>query len=143
MFLIVFVQNNAKNVSFKLHKISVNEMLKVELLELLNDTRFVFKVKLNMLFLANSDMLILNPLPLTSLSFSTAKECQELQDQLSDILKRAKQHLLTASSDVVPSPSDLANLCIAILINLEDFASLESGRMTAVMLLIRSFYEQN
>ncbi|XP_039263489.2 integrator complex subunit 8-like [Styela clava] len=103
-----YIRDHGKSLSFKLHKISANELLRIELLELINDP---------------------------SLKFSSESECHELREQLSDVIKRAIQHLSSRTSDVVPSPPELADLSIALLLNLEgasffdSFASQSDGQV--------------
>lgn len=97
--LLAYVRDHGKALSFKLQKIAVNELLRLEILELLQDQ---------------------------TLKFSGDKECRELREQLSETLKRAKQHLAKLSSDVVTPPTDLTDICIALLLNLEDHSYFES-----------------
>lgn len=97
--LLTYVQDHGKALSFKLQKIAKNELLRLEIFELLNDS---------------------------TLKFSSEKECKDLREQLSETLNRARQHLTKAPNDVVTSPSDLSDFCVALLINLEDYSFFDS-----------------
>nr|CAB3266012.1 integrator complex subunit 8-like [Phallusia mammillata] len=113
--MLTFVQKSCTTKSDqKIQKIATNELLKVEVMELLDDK---------------------------SLHYSDREECSELRNQLGDVVTRCRHLLATASdqSKQANLPPILVPLCAAMLLNLEDlsfFMSASRGPSSAPCLRI-------